>query len=76
MSFPLISADPRVMRGAPCIRGTRLPVAMIVRMVANGTSAETLLSEYPQLSREAIREALLFAASNVDHQTILLKTSI
>jgi hypothetical protein len=36
MAITRISIDHRIMRGVPCIRGTRIPVAMLVRMVANG----------------------------------------
>jgi uncharacterized protein (DUF433 family) len=69
MAFPRISIDHQVMRGAPCIRGTRIPVAMFVRMIAGGTMTEDLLDVYPQLSRD---EALRFAAAHVDRRTIAL----
>lgn len=72
MAFTRISIDHRIMGGVPCIRGTRIPVAMLVRMVANGTPIETLLDEYPQLSEDDIREALQFAAARVDERTIPL----
>lgn len=72
MAFTRISIDHRIMGGVPCIRGTRIPVAMLVRMVANGTPIETLLDEYPQLSEDDIREALRFAAARVDERTVPL----
>lgn len=72
MAFTRISIDHRIMGGVPCIRGTRIPVAMLVRMVANGTPIATLLDEYPQLSEDDIREALRFAAARVDERTIPL----
>jgi uncharacterized protein (DUF433 family) len=75
MAFVRISVDHRVMGGVPCIRGTRIPVAMIVRMVANGTSVATLLDQYPQLTEGDIREALRFAAASVDERTIPLERS-
>lgn len=56
------------MGGLPCIAGTRIPVAMLVRMVAAGTAIDTILEEYPQLAEEDVREALRFAAANVDQQ--------
>ncbi|TVR22649.1 MAG: DUF433 domain-containing protein [Nitriliruptor sp.] len=58
-----------------CIRGTRIPVAMIVRMVADGTTSDELLEEYPQLTADDIREALRFAATHVDQRTIALDHS-
>ncbi len=72
MAFTRISIDHRIMGGVPCIRGTRIPAAMIVRMVANGTSVATLIDEYPQLTEEDVREALRFAAASVDQRTIPL----
>lgn len=75
MAFPRISIDPQIMAGVPCIRGTRIPVAMLVRMVADGTTTEELLDGYPQLSADDIREALRFAAASVDQRTIALDHS-
>lgn len=72
MAFTRISIDHRIMAGVPCIRGTRIPVAMLVRMVANGKPIATLLEDYPQLSEEDVREALRFAAARVDERTIPL----
>ena len=60
------------MGGVPCIQGTRIPVAMIVRMVADGTPIDTLLEQYPQLTADDIREALRFAAASVDQRSISL----
>jgi uncharacterized protein (DUF433 family) len=72
MAFPRISIDPQVMRGTPCLRGTRIPVAMFVRMIADGTMTEDLLDDCPQLSRDDVREARRFAAAHVDQRTIAL----
>ena len=60
------------MGGLPCIAGTRIPVAMLVRMVAAGTPVEVILEEYPQLHEDDIREALRFAAANVDQLVVPL----
>ncbi len=46
-----IVVNPQVMVGKPVIRGTRIPVEMIVRMLANGVSEAELLKEYPRLTR-------------------------
>jgi uncharacterized protein (DUF433 family) len=53
------------MGGVPCIRGLRIPVATIVGLVANGLSEEEILSEYPDLEAEDIRQALRYAAQAV-----------
>lgn len=75
MAFQRISVDPQIMGGVPCIRGTRIPVAMLVRMVADGTTSDELLEEYPQLTADDVREALRFAAAHVDQRTIALDHS-
>ena len=53
-----IVIDPTVMAGKPVIRGTRMPVALIVRMVAQGITVQEILEEYPQLTELDIRAAL------------------
>ena len=75
MAFTRIKIDHRIMGGLPCIAGTRIPVAMLVRMIAAGTSVETILEEYPQLEHEDIREALRFAAANIDQRVVPLDKS-
>lgn len=57
-----ISIDPEVMAGKPVIRGTRVPVELIVRMLAQGISEQEILREYPHLQPEDIRAALSYAA--------------
>jgi uncharacterized protein (DUF433 family) len=68
MAFTRIKIDHQIMAGVPCIAGTRIPVAMIVRMIAAGTSTEEILGQYPQLVEGDVREALRFAAASVDQQ--------
>lgn len=63
MPFPRITTRPDRMEGAPCIRGMRIPVSTVVRMVANGLSTAEILEMYPKLEAEDIREALLYAAA-------------
>lgn len=58
-----IAVDPKIMVGKPVIRGTRIPVELIVRMLGQGISEEEILEEYPRLHAEDIRAALQYAAS-------------
>ncbi len=58
-----ISIDPKVCHGAACVRGTRIRVRQIVQMLANGDSADDLLSQYPSLEREDIPACLEYADS-------------
>ena len=57
-----ITVDPRVLAGKPVIRGTRIPVELIVRMLAQGIAEEAILREYPRLQIDDIRAALTYAA--------------
>jgi uncharacterized protein (DUF433 family) len=68
MQFERISIDPKICHGQACIRGTRMPVHQVVRMLANGDTIEDLLSEYPYLSREDILAALDYAAGLAEEQ--------
>ena len=54
-----IVIDPDVMVGKPVIKGTRIPVYLIVDFIANGMKEEEVLKEYPQLRKEDIKAALL-----------------
>lgn len=56
-----IAADPAVCHGQACIRGTRMPVHQIVRMIANGDGFEDVLKDYPHLERADIQAALDYA---------------
>ena len=55
-----IAFNPRIMVGKPVIHGTRIPVELVVRMVAQGIAEADILREYPRLQREDIRTALLY----------------
>ena len=60
-----IEVNPKVMMGKPVIRGTRIPVELILRKLSEGASEEELLDAYPHLSREDIQAALAYAAEVV-----------
>lgn len=63
-NFERITVDPTQMGGVPCVRHLRIPVATVLRLLAGGLSEEQILSEYPDLQREDIRECLRFAAAS------------
>jgi len=72
MKFTRITVNPKQMGGVPCIRGLRIPVATIVGMVADGMSEAEILSAFPDLGREDIREALHYAAEAVQERALPL----
>jgi uncharacterized protein (DUF433 family) len=51
--------DPKVMQGKPVIRGTRVPVELLLRKLGEGAAVEDLLDAYPQLTRQDIQAALV-----------------
>jgi uncharacterized protein (DUF433 family) len=64
-----IVCDPQVHHGEPCIRGTRIAVAVIVASLSD-LPIEEMLTQYPQLTRSDIRAALLYAAEAA-HNTLV-----
>ena len=63
-----ITVDPDVLVGKPVIKGTRIPVYIIVELVANGVSTKEILKEYPRLKEEDIKAALLYASKLVESE--------
>lgn len=55
-----VTVDPKIMRGKPVIRGTRIPVELLVRMVAQRIPDAEILAEYPRLHADDIKVALLY----------------
>ena len=68
-----ITIDPKVCHGQACIKGTRLPVHQILRILANGDTIEDLLQEYPSVTREDILACLDYAASLAEEQVTPLE---
>ena len=65
-----IELNPRVCNGKPVIKGTRIPVSVILEQIAEGETWDKLLAGYPELKREDIQAALLYARSSLDHTEV------
>jgi uncharacterized protein (DUF433 family) len=74
--FERIEIDPRRCGGSPVIRGTRIPVAVIIDQLAIGESWDAILLGYPELKVEDIRSALLFAKSSIENMRLIAVTPI
>ncbi len=72
MVLSRIAVDPEVMLGKPVIRGTRIPVELILRKLSEGATEADLLDGYPRLTHEDIQAALAYAADTLAHETIVL----
>ena len=70
-----IEIDPAVMLGKPVIRGTRIPVELIIRKLSEGATEADLLDAYPRLTRADIRAALAYAADSLALETLVLQTA-
>ena len=65
-----IEINPRVCNGKPVIKGTRIPVSVILEQIAEGESWDNILENYPELKREDIKAALLYAKETIDHTEV------
>lgn len=65
-----IELNPKVCNGKPIIRGTRIPVSVILEQLAEGISWDTLLANYPELGKDDIKAALHYAMSSLDHTEV------
>jgi len=72
VSFSRITSDPAVMNGQPCIRGMRLTVRRVLEALATYPDRQEFSAEYPELEDEDIRQALAYAAANLDDQVLEL----
>jgi len=60
--FKRITFSPNMMGGKACIRGMRIPVSLVVNLVANEMTIDEIIKEYPDLEPEDIKEALQYAS--------------
>lgn len=68
-----ITVNPEVAFGKPVIRGTRIAVQLIVKLLANGVTEEEILTDYyPDLVKEDIKAALLYASESLGYEEVLL----
>ncbi len=70
MKIDRIELNPRVCNGKPVIKGTRIPVSVILEQIAEGESWADLVSGYPELEKDDIKAALLYARESLDHSEV------
>jgi uncharacterized protein (DUF433 family) len=66
-----IEMNPRVMLGKPVIRGTRIPVELLLRKLSEGASESELIDAYPRLTRDDIQAAIRYAADTLAHEEVI-----
>ena len=62
IGFDRITFDPKIMNGQACIRGMRIPVSLIINLVAQGKQIAGILEEYPDLEAEDIKQSLEYGS--------------
>jgi uncharacterized protein (DUF433 family) len=70
-----IELNPKVMLGKPVIRGTRIPVELIVRKLAEGADEKSLIQAYPRLTTDDVHAALRYAADSLAHEEFVLSAA-
>ena len=70
-----IEVNPAVMLGKPVIRGTHIPVELILRKLSEGATEEVLKEAYPRLEKKDIQAAFAYAAASLAHETIILQVT-
>ncbi|MDI6769871.1 MAG: DUF433 domain-containing protein [Anaerolineales bacterium] len=68
-----IEVNPAVMLGKPVIKGTRIPVELLLRKLSEGATEADLMDAYPRLTKIDLQAALAYAASALSHETIILQ---
>jgi uncharacterized protein (DUF433 family) len=66
-----IEVNPKVMMGKPVIRGTRIPVELILRKLSEGAKEPDLLNAYPKLTVKDIQAAIRYAADTLAHEEMV-----
>jgi uncharacterized protein (DUF433 family) len=66
-----IAIDAEIHHGTPCVKGTRIPVSILLGSLADGMTPEQILEAYPQLEREDIAAVFSYAAEILQEETLL-----
>ncbi len=66
-----ISSDPEVLFGKAVVKGTRIPVELVLEKLGSGDSFEELRAAYPRITKDDVNACLLFAADNARHEKVL-----
>ena len=65
-----IELNPRVCNGKPVIKGTRIPISVIIEQIEEGESWDAVLAGYPELKKEDIQAALHYARTSIEHSEV------
>ncbi|MFL6194421.1 MAG: DUF433 domain-containing protein [Thermoanaerobaculia bacterium] len=71
MDFDRITADPEILGGKPCVRGTRISVDFLLEVIAQGASRADILRAYPHLTPEDVEQAVRYAARFLENEVVI-----
>ena len=63
-----ITVDPNVLAGKPVIKGTRIPIYLIIQLIASDMTIKDVLKEYPELKEDDVKAALLYASKLLEKE--------
>lgn len=72
MVFDRITVNPEQCDGKPCVRGLRIPVHLVLRLLANGKTTAEITADYPELEEPDIKQAMEYAAWLASEKTIIV----
>ena len=65
-----INVDPKVLAGKPVVKGTRIPVYLILNLLAKGEALQDILKDYPELTKQDILAAIDYAAAHMKYEEV------
>lgn len=72
LTFDRITVDPTQCDGKPCIRGLRIPIQLILRLLANGKTPTEVTAVYPELELADIQQTMKYAAWLASEKTVIV----
>jgi uncharacterized protein (DUF433 family) len=69
--FPNITANPAILGGKPCLKDTRISVELIMEWIASGATPDAIVAKFPHLNRDAVQQAILYAAASVRNEIFI-----
>lgn len=70
MTFANIVVDPKILAGHPIVKGTRIPVSLILNLLSHGYSFAKIIDEYPELTVSDIKSAVSYAEERIRREEI------
>ena len=65
-----VETNPKILKDKPVIKGTRIPVHLVLRLLAEGMSVEDILKEYPELTEEDVKDAIRYASKVMSREEL------